>query len=123
VFGDELEVGRFLVAENDRGQEVSAAILELYSEGERSIAPDLTEVQVYWLLRNSSNGRRLSGTEREAIVILSNWWPETFDPYYRDGDGTRRTLVERMREYPTLRSAFEKVGRSDIDIAEARSPD
>ena len=118
-FGDELAAGRFLASENELGREVSAALLELHGEGNKTIAPDLAEAQVYWLLRNSGNGQRLSTTEREAVVVLSNWWPETFDPYYDNGDGTRRTLVEGMRRYPTLQRAFERIGRQDIEVADA----
>lgn len=118
-FGDELAGGRFLARENELGREVSAAILELHGEGDKAIAPDLAEAQIYWLLRNSDNGRRLSGIERDAVVVLSNWWPETFEPYYDDGDGSRRTLVEGMRRYPSLQRAFERSGRQDVDVADA----
>ncbi|MBY0539262.1 hypothetical protein K2P56_02405 [Patescibacteria group bacterium] len=120
-FGDELAAGRFLASENELGREVSAAILELQGEGDQKIAPDLAEAQVYWLLRNSGHGQRLSRTEREAIVALSNWWPEIFEPYYDDGDGSRRTLVEEMRNYPSLQRAFERSGRQDIEVADAKS--
>lgn len=120
-FGDELAAGRFLATENAHGREVSAAVLELHGEGEKSIAPDLAEAQVYWLLRNSGNGQRLSRTEREAVVVLSNWWPETFEPYYDDGDGLRHTLVEEMRRWPSLQRAFERIGRQNIEVAEAET--
>lgn len=117
-FGDELSAGRFFVSENNQGKEVGRAILQLYSEDADAIAPDLAEAQLYWLLSNSSHGRRLSINERESIVALSNWWPETFTPYYRDGDGLRQTLVERLREYPSLARAFERLGRRDVEVAD-----
>ncbi|MBX9765182.1 hypothetical protein K2X83_00910 [Patescibacteria group bacterium] len=119
--GNELAAGVFLFNENDRGKEVSAAILELFGEDENAIAPDLAEAQVYWLLSNSRHGLRLSRTEREAIVALSNWWPETFAPYYRDSATTRAELVARLREYPSLQRAFQRLGRQDINVAETTS--
>lgn len=119
--GDEFAAGRFLVSENEQGKEVGRAILQLYDGGDGTIAPDLAEVQVYWLINKSHNGNRLSRNERESIVALSNWWPETFEPYYRDGDGLRQTLVERLRQYPSLRRAFERLGRRDIELADSTS--
>jgi hypothetical protein len=118
-FGDELSAGRFLVSANNRGMEVSAAILEMHGEHEKAVAPDLAEAQLYWLLSNSGNGNRLSRNERSAIVALSNWWPETFTPYYRDGDGLRSTLVEDLRRYPALERAFARYGRTDHVVAES----
>ena len=58
-FGDELSAGRFLASENELGREVSAAILELHGEGDKTIGSVLAEAQVYWLLRNFGNRQRI----------------------------------------------------------------
>lgn len=111
----EFGAGFYLAHANESGMDVSRAILELYGEEENeeppSITPDLADAQIYLLLRASGDGQYLSREEREAIVVLSNWWPERFDPYYTGGPATRAELIERLRQYPSLQRAFRRNGR------------
>jgi hypothetical protein len=67
----EFAAGNYIAEANRDGGEVSGAIMQL--EG---VHPNLAVAQIWQLLSAPSHGNSLSRTERQAIVYLSNTWPE-----------------------------------------------
>lgn len=119
----EFAAGNYIAEADRSGGEVSAAIMQL--EG---VHPNLAIAQIQQLLSAPYHGNTLSKTERQAIVYLTNTWPDRFEPFYV-GDGvatTRAELVEELYAYPSLRRAFLQHSRPVTEIVasgEARSTD
>lgn len=104
----EFAAGNYIAEANRDGGEVSAAIMQL--EG---VHPNLAVAQIWQLLSAPSHGNSLSRTERQAIVYLSNTWPDRFEPFYTGENvaTTREQLIEELKSYPALRGAFRRYER------------
>lgn len=115
----EFAAANYIAESNRDGGEVSAAIMQL--EG---VHPNLAIAQLWQLLSAPSHGNSLSRTERQAIVYLSNTWPDRFEPFYTGENvaTTRTELIAQLKSYPALQRSFRRYERPVTEIVASDVP-